>query len=136
MRYVIPLNDTWNKTLSMNIMIFRYSQNHFYSPYGQSTIFKFRKLISQNSCFTIFRQFYQTSNFKIVYAYARANHCRMISTYDTVYVMVFMCRFKCFLFFYSQELSCLRIFGRVNMESRNNILYLFILNTYRKMSYY
>lgn len=46
MRYAIPLNDTWNKTLSMNIMIFRYSQNHFYSPYGQSTIFKFRKLIS------------------------------------------------------------------------------------------
>lgn len=46
MRYVIPLDDTWNKTLSMNIKTFRYSQNHFNSPYGQSTFFKFRKLIS------------------------------------------------------------------------------------------
>lgn len=53
-------------------MLFRYSQNHFNSPYGKSTFLNFKKLIYQNCCLIIFRQFYQTSNVIIVYAYARA----------------------------------------------------------------
>lgn len=84
MRLVITLGDTWNKTFSMN-MLFKYSQNHF--PYGQSTFFKFKKLIYHNCCLIIFRHFCQTSNF-IVYAYAKAISCSMLSTFDTVYLMV------------------------------------------------
>lgn len=62
MRLVITLGDTWNKTLSMN-MLFKYSQNNFL--YGQSITY-------QNCCFIIFRQFCQTRNFIKVYAYAKA----------------------------------------------------------------
>lgn len=72
MRLVITMDGTWIKNL-INEYAFQIFSNHFNSPYGKSTFLNLKKLIYQNCCSIIVRQFYQTSNHVIiVYAHARA----------------------------------------------------------------